>query len=408
MLRWVENVRRIGGSDIRAVDLPALKTNLVRAGNLSLGRALERLPVTHLPLTREVRVGRVRGAELVNDFRSGELNRALAKSGSDRRVVRAVEQDAKKLFGRSIPEVQLRQLEVAGTQIKTSRPDLNVALRTPADFDRLPAATKQQVQAAIEKKFNWRSTTARYAIAFTLIVGGASFASVLVDAIARRNGCWLVTTNEGKASFCKISRQSCGQENDPTKKCSETQITNTAGNLFAFVTWAYGRPDQVARIEAATGERIDFTNLEAYVQKHVQELGPLVPTGFDFSKIPNPCINVATQKRYPDGCVMCDSSAAVGSRQYVDTTNLPTNVTYRCIQNSTLADILGDIGADIGSSISGLVSNVTKYLWWAAGFVLVFMVLLTASRFANRGGSTSPPPVPIVVSNAAEPKGPKA
>lgn len=389
MLRWVEQVRRIGESNIRAGEVAAVRNGLVRAGEVELDRALESLPVAHLPATNEVRIGAVRGAELVPDFRAGNINDALLKSGSSTRVTPSVEFAAKRVFARSIPEVEIDQVERVAQRIKAANPDLNIQLQSAAEYERLPASTRQKIERAMDSETTWRNGK-RAVYAFTVLAGGAILAEVLSKAVRERNGCWAIQTIDGKSTYCKLTKRSCGQtEGDNT--CGPNAIVPTAGNLFVLVASAYSNPTLKATIETATGAPISFDAIAAYVQAHLDKLEPLL-VGHNFDRDPDPCIDPVSKQPYAAGCVMCNPSATLSSREYLDTKTMPSNLTYRCIRGSTVGDVFGDIGSKSLQVVSSVFSGVVNFLWFGLGALLLVVLIAFGLR---SGGSNATVAVPV-------------
>lgn len=375
MLSWIKKLRKSTKAGIQDISFKSVKNDFSKTTVPALSDALKTVPIFKVPKTNEVKFGNSFAKNVVPDMRAGSFNSAFQKIGSTKRVSPTVEFSAKNLFRKVNPDVELSEVSARNINTRTSSPDLNIKFANVTEFDRLPTATKSKILKSftkLTKKSGSTLSTIKSAFTTIAIAGGTVGAVIAItQAINNRNGCWAVVNINGKNQYCKLARRSCGGKLNDT--CGTAIDYPAASNVFYMIIMAYTEMDLRKKIEDFLGKPINFDDIPDFISANITKL-----TDFHGKNTIEVKIGLCEdhQKRRIDGCVMCDPTAEPGSAVYVDGSILPDNISYKCIQDSSVGDVFSDLGSQVGGIIGNVFTGIWPYIF-IAGFALFIVYLFS-------------------------------
>lgn len=323
-------------------------------------------------------------------LRSGDLESVLRTAKSSAIVTEA----DKKLFSylaRDYPEKVLRDIDEIATITKLERPQLNITL---GNIDKLSDSSLQELN---HFQKNWKRYAGAGSVA--LVIGTVTVTdSWFKDALAARRGCWMVKTVNGKSTSCRVSSFTCGDVSSSTgntqtvKLCKTDEIgfynvtvqfmyiahskngTNVKENLsYKLGVYSYDLYDKAVDLL-----RDKFDIIESFVRRSIGD-GSL-PIVADVCSLHHYYIE---DNKIPY-CRVCDSTADPKSTQFIDPKQLPENVTFKCVADPSLVDLLTDMavttGHNLWESVVSASSSVFKYLKYGA-LVTIILALVIAIYF---------------------------
>lgn len=288
-------------------------------------------------------------------------------------IVTPLEIDAFRTIVGFTPQRVLRDLE---RLININRTVYNRLDATVETFDQLSQTAKDEIVRIEKYLINWKG-----GVVLLLTLGAMTVtAGWVLRETRRRAGCHMLTTINGKTTSCKIMNYSCtktdGMECKPPAK-----LYNTTLEMIAIAQLSN---DDTRKIEAAKHFDVPVDMLEnrlgelidtkfADVSNYIKSL-KLLPT-FDVCTPKNPNI----ESGIIPFCRMCNPMADPKSTQYIDSSMYATNVTFKCVVNPSIIDVITDAaqasGLKLFDSIKSFVGNIKYMIYIAVGIILVVIVI---------------------------------
>lgn len=399
----LQNIRKFTG--ITAEPAAALK-RVFDSSDLGIDvadNAFKSLKVSKQTSADFIKVNDVYLHEFESFLRSGDLSRVLRVA--DRNV--AVSSVDKKLFAelaKDYPEKVLRDIDEVSDITKLERPQLNVTL---SNIDKLSDASLKELN---HFQRNWKKYVGTGAVA--LVVGTvAATDSWFKDALAGRRGCWMVKTLNGKTTSCRVSRFTCGNissssGNTPGGALCTDDNSQFYNSTLYFIYAINQDNDFGLKIELAErlNTPIDDLNREAVnlIKNKYTIIDSVVSDFRKFLPVLNK--NELCGLKHADiengevpFCRMCDSTTDPKSTQFIDPKQLADNVTFKCVSDPSLVDLLTDMavttGQNLWDGITSVSSSIFKYVKYVAVIAVIVALVLAIyfifSRFILRSSNPS-------------------
>ncbi|KAE9522032.1 hypothetical protein AGLY_017552 [Aphis glycines] len=351
----------------------------------------------------------------VNEFngllRSGDLAGVLSAIGHT--AVNLTESDRKvfNAMARNFPEKTLRQVDDASRAMRSDRPHLDITIN---NYDKMSEIAKRDVTSFGDNlcKYFKRGTY------LALTVGGVTVgADWLVRGLADRRGCWMVRTINNKTTSCRVSAYTCGGGggggNEHTNAAAATCSDDMSLYYNATLTFVH-----VCQLPDTDPEKIKLAKLldvsaDTLFQTKAKLLESKFNTIHTFAASYADRSAIGVCKAYADieggivpYCRMCDPTADPRSTRYVEASLFGSNLTFKCVDNPTVLDVMSDLvhstGKNLWNGIVSIPSTVGRTVRNMGLFVLITMVLsiiyvlLRNCLFRSRGGGPfdRPPPPP--------------
>lgn len=319
-----------------------------------------------------------------NDVPIGKLERALkaadldglAKLADSTSTITSKEKSAFKDIIGDTAEAQLHNLdELTNAASKSSKySDLNIKS--------IGKDTSPETVAKINKA---QTSMMRYFKPGAVIVLTVGVAYIVVDglinAVAERSGCFMVTTISGKTQSCKVSSLTCSSDASKNKNPCDRPANKYPLNVMLCLLSLEKTNAATVMIKAKVCEISGVSDAE-YMSKFNNIINHK-----DFNKIfeyIQENVDIITENNTksvcsfttiydPDGklplCRMCDPSASPLSTTFVDGSELAENITFEC-REATILDTIIDIGKSTGKDLLGGIGNT---IW---GFVKPFAIAI--------------------------------
>lgn len=271
------------------------------------------------------------------------------------------------------PEVKLREMEEHIKTAKLLHPDLDVIVKSMDDLEKLPAATKSKL-----KRF-YDSLTASKSVKVAGILAGVAvgvpYLMALLRATASRNGFFVVERVNGQTNSYKIASRSCINNDLNGKPPYKGHIS--LDNVALYMLYAINNSNDQDRKKIATLAKVPELNSVTFKEilndrekfKSVRDYYYSSDyTGPD--NIPDPCSLIPPGQHVT--CTSWNTTESETSLEYYNPFNLPDNMTFVCVTNSSLIETMVDLAGDSFSKLfsSPFFKTLGNYL------IYVFIGLL--------------------------------
>lgn len=311
--------------------------------------------------------------EFLGDAKAGKLDRISELNGSGHSVSVNERANYKKLAKAEYPHADIADIEDSASSYRKTNVDIDVKAE---QLDEVPAASKEKINKFKETLTKFAKATGKIVLVLCVIVVGAK---MLEDAINKLNGCKMITKLNGKSTSCNLPAYTCFKKVE-NEVCGQAPTVYVNPALYT-ISLINATSDQIQKF--AEGADVETTNLTK------ENMYKLLNDGASFKKIAN---YVATQQNYltPNydvcqdsvlnyegglvpGCRLCDSSASPLSTTYVDSSMFGQNIMFKCIQNSTLIDLIGEVATELGINPFGSGISCTSF---AKNILIVIIVIV--------------------------------
>lgn len=365
----------------------ALKTTAKNMSITSFGSTLADVKFKHV--NSEIHVEGVPFRLVEKHLRAGKLRKFFNAIGVRHSLTEADEKAFKKI-NQHLPEIKIAKSLEEIDRLKQQHPDLDIVARADMDLEKSLSLNAKSKLSKFWSELNKRSAINKSLI-FTGLIGGIvvgkSMYDTLMKATLNRNGCYLVQHINGKTISCKVISKSCSSQNSNVNLHACTNAQGNHINIALLLLYAF-KTD--TKLKTALEEKLKSSITEATIPvllSNVESKTVLQQYLKDNDiKIPNPCSynNSDVSTLNETDCVACDSSVDNSSIGYVDSSDLPENMSYICIKNSTIIETVADIALENSISLFdglfSLGSSLLKYLTIGGG-VLSFIVLVAFILF---------------------------
>lgn len=377
---WLKAIRK-GCDEITDVAGNTLDdvTDVIKAGDsgiASIDDAVRALPFKKVG--DEVHVNDVRWRDIEPLFRKGNIDEAFDKMGVTHTISSADQALFKKSLDEVSPDIKIDELEDKTTVAKKYHSDLDVSAESTGDelAEKLSPSTKAKTKTFYDKLKRYAGPTLIGAGLFTTIIFGVEMWTGLNDAIAARNGCFVVQTDSG-ATSCKVLSHTCGFGSEGDVPCT-TEVMDTIPyniRLMCLDITSSADATAIAALTAAglvpdlTAENIDeVLNVEANI--------PILVNYYPVYYTSGATLDGCVLSGLMEDCVACDSTVATNSIYYANTTELEGNVTLKCIKDSTLLDTLVDVSTEMGVEIFDAVGDSVSGSFSGNIFLALFIIII--------------------------------
>ena len=247
----------------------------------------------------------------------------------------------------------------------------------------------------------------------------------ILDATKRRSGCQMLTTIQEKTTSCKIIEFSCNESvinNNANDNCSASNnLYNTTLITMYIAELPDDNPLKIDLVKSVTsvGISLSMNDLKTKLLTVIERYGYIINPYIDALKT-KPQFNICTIKndQIENGkipfCRMCDPMARAIFTKYIDSTMYNNNITFKCVQNPSIIDVITDASLTTGINLLYAIvtcnqpqlgpvpiyqstqidkspkKNVVNYLLIFIGIVIVILLILSILFFRrNRNKKSS-------------------
>lgn len=340
----------------------------------------------------------------INGHTVGEFNKAmrsadfnsLSKISKSKLNLTSTEISNYKSTIADFPEIKLRELDESVTALKKNYAHLDLTVN---QIKSAPESTKRAL-ADVEKK----GTKIFGAKNIILTIGGVVFAASWITAsLEKRKGCFMITTNNvtGKTTSCRVGNLTCGspvQSDNPCNPKVSEKFHNVVLTAYQIVNGANTESlDFKDLLEAfgATDRDNMKSKLPAIIKDDFEKLSSTVEgLSADGKYVKSPC-SVTTHEKEVSPCRMCDTTADPKSSLYLDESQIDAeNVTFKCVTDPSVLDLIGDIFTTTGENLLKILPNVKKigiYVLVAVAILAIISLIvkfIMTRRAAARGSAS--------------------
>lgn len=287
------------------------------------------------------------------------------------------------------PERAIYNLEKQIELNRTLHPDLDVKV---SEMESLPKETQLKIKYAENSLISKLGTGVAIATVFGTVYVTSDW---IRKETRKREGCFMIKTIDGKIASCKLANRSCDAE--PGYEC-QTPVKNYNATLVAMTVAAYTNNNDTIKKVFAEKLDVPIEDLNNQLPILLKEKFPVIES---LAKKYGEQIAVDPCKIKHDGiddglipfCRACSPSADPNSTSYIDTSLFGKNVTFKCVKNPSILNVISDVMQETGLDLlSGFhtIGNVLKFSIIAT--ILVFFIIIITyiwKLFANRTPSTS-------------------
>lgn len=335
--------------------------SLFKTVNYTLNDATQLVTVNDIPL-------RLAAA----DIKVGNIRKALSTLNIPNNITTLQEQSYKQLLPDISAITYVEDSERLYQSVRRVHSDLDIdgGVSNAIDVASLPASTKIKAQSFMRRI----KQAAGSAVAVSFVVLTGDLLIQLELARRRRRNCYVIS-NKGK-TVCTLNQRFCVNGNttntstDHVSPCSSA-ITDLLPKINPYMYYHHKITDPTKMPPTSNTEENTRLLTDYYKDTTAEALtidcGLVGPTY--------------------TGCVACDSSVNVWDPNYLDTARLPTNMTVRCVTNSTLLETLVDLSLAVGADIFNtttdtLFSSIDFKLLGKYGLVILSILAVVFSVFA--------------------------
>ena len=241
---------------------------------------------------------------------------------------------------------------------------LNVTVQT---YDSLSESAKEEILCIENHLIQKMPNTTKH-----LTIGSITVKpGWILDATKRRSGCQMLTTLQEKTTSCKIIKFSCDKsviDNDAIDNCSApNNLYNTTLIIMYIVNLADNDPLKIGLVKSVTSKGFGLTtnDLNTRLWDRIQAYGYLFDAYIDALKT-KPQFNICTIKsgQVENGkipfCRMCDPMFPPVHTEYIDSTMYNDNITFKCVQNPSLIDVITDASLATGLNLFDAIETCNQ------------------------------------------------
>lgn len=205
---------------------------------------------------------------------------------------------------------------------------------------------------------------------YSCLIGSIVFTGMWVHkALNDRKGCFMVTEINNKKSSCKIMNFSCLDTVTTQNKCDKmpnfmSDLYNDTLLFMALLRQPRETEDR-KRMMLALGYDTDIDapvkeimSGEKYIKlvSFFKENKDVVRRVMQYVKICNETHPDVEGGKIPD-CRMCDETASPMSTEYINLSNVGTNITFTCVSDPSLLELLTDAAIALGQDIFKILDD---------------------------------------------------
>ena len=258
------------------------------------------------------------------------------------------------------PQRALYNLEQSVKNNSDKYKHLNVSID---EYQNLPESIKNDIQCIEQYLVNNKN-----GLTIPLTIGTLQVQKGwILRETQRRTGCQMVSTINGQTTSCKIMKYSCDKSIIKTDHtCSPpSNAYNIALLLLHFSKLPNNNATKISLNNCLLG-----TNPPVTIAPEIFD--SLIGLWFTFWQqcVRNvnsyPAVDVCNLKSWDlekgiiPFCRMCDPLAAPNSTEYISPLMYPTNVTFKCIKNSTIIDIITDASLTTGINLFDAIETCNQ------------------------------------------------
>lgn len=361
MFNFLKNLKTITRSTAEEAAL------VLRNGKTGLNAFDEMLAVVPVRSNEfgTLRIGEVHASEFNSMVRRGDLSH-LFNVNNIKVPFTSVDET---MFRNSVAhtaESRSHNINLASESAKKTHPHLDVKIK---DLETLTEATRADV-AKLEKA---ASSSIGRRLKIGMYIGVASLsAGWMYDNLRARRACHMSTNINGTVTSCRVQSHTCL----PEVKSSSIQTCNGAtvsDNNFFNITLVLmhlanmenNNDNELKRLVCAAAN-VDPSTMKTDLAKIIDNSYKVVSDVIlaNRDKIPkfNPCSDSHpdVEKGVIPICRMCSPDADPLSTKYIDPAQYADNVSFECVENPSLLDVVSDFFITTGSNI---LNGITSTLW---------------------------------------------
>lgn len=379
----LQNVRKFSG--ITKEPSNALK-RVLDSSNLGINvvdNAFKNLKITKDASTDFLKVNDAFVHQFESFLRSGDLVELLRLTKRDV-TVSAVD---KKLFSdlaKDYPEKVLRDIDEVSKITKLERPQLNITLN---NIDKLSDASLKEIS---HFRRNWGKYMGTGTVA--LVIGTVALTdNWFKDALAARRGCWMVKTVNGKTTSCRVSRFTCGDAQQSGNNtpggvlCNENDTNEFYNTTLYFMYVASLKNDDTLKVEMAQRLDVRVEDLERETSNLIKTKYTIIDSVISQNRLQIPLLEKSTicnlkHREFENGeipyCRMCDSTVDPKSTKFIDPKQLADNVTFKCVSDPSLVDLLTDMAISTGQNLWDGITSVSASIFKYAKYIAVVAIIV--------------------------------
>lgn len=264
-----------------------------------------------------------------------------------------------------LAEFRSKNIDILSDISKKTYPHLDVHIE---NVDDIAAATKRDIEKMESKAASKFGTGVKIGLFIGVITLSAGW---IVENLRARRGCHMITVLDHKVTSCKIQAHTCLPEvtNRGVEICNAAQINE--GNYFnvtvVLIHLANSNDNtdelKIKVCKAAGIEPPDMNaKLGSLIDTKYKDMRQVILHNKDLIPKFGPCTDVHkdVEKGELPICRMCTPSADPVSTKFIDPSQYANNVTFQCIENPSLIDVISDFTKTTGGII---IDVVTSTIW---------------------------------------------
>lgn len=382
-IRFLERFKPLVGSTLHSLEeassiIKGVSCPVKSAETLIRGLKVEKNAFGFIEIAGE-QAGRVN-----NILKAGNLDDLVKLAKSDLPITAADRISFRNLTANT-PEAVLKQFDELAANVKRLNPEIDVAVENIGKLSKNGAAKVAKAESNLFKYVKLGTQV-------TLVVGTLYAVSEWISKTTEnRKGCWMMTNINNKVTSCKIQQFSCVGK--PSNECSKVPDNLYNHTLILMHISLLPDTDQI-KIEFCKHMDIEpkslyeklpslITNQYEKMKTYVQNM-PKKPT-IDLCKITH--TGIENGKVPP--CRMCSSTSNPISTMFIDPNQFADNLSFKCIENPSILEVVADAGGSIGKDLLDGLNNVflkpLKFIGIAAIIILVLIIILNVIlKFSGR------------------------
>ncbi|ATZ81487.1 ODV-E56-2 [Drosophila innubila nudivirus] len=208
----------------------------------------------------------------------------------------------------------------------------------------------------------------------------------LFDGTRKRKGCYMFTNIDGKISSCKVSSFTCAGIKTDESTCKDVTNLNYRNTVLELIAIAAAEDTNPLKIEVAKIGNVSVDEVQQFldiiIDEQFNELYTLLQDSRD--NIPEFEICVIKNTNIENGvvptCRLCSPDAKPLTTAYLDPNQYDENVTFQCINDPSLLDLISDIEFSTKLTLLPKSSSIQKskinYIVWVVCAIVVLIVVI--------------------------------
>lgn len=317
-------------------------------------------------------------------LRRGDIMAMFSKLNKPSAITLADEIRFRKML--NTPDVKVRNLEETIKSAKIIHPDLDINVGSVSDLERLPKSSKAKLTNIMDNLWTSVKTGTAAVGLFAAIALGVPYFESLVAATAARNGFYVVVAINNTTRSYKVTSRSCINSNLNGKLpySGTIELDNVALYLLYVINNKHDDEERAKVVDLIDGTAPTMDNFESILsnEKWFKKLTDYYySSSFTGPKnIKNPCDLIPQADKANVPCVAWDTSASATSYTYYNPYNLPDNMSFQCITNSTILETIVDAAGDAAHYIlnSTFITKLGSYIKYIILGVLIVVGVIVA------------------------------